>query len=250
MLESPPLSAFKKKRKLHPRRDHPLRKEVNERSNGDHQRYWNEFDDGDEGSENEAYTIFVDPDASTSFFGGGVFSNLTHNLISGARASTKKIKSWLNSTSTPEPQPSLHNDDFSAQISADDTDLDNDELSPLSPIQRRHYSTFPSHRSSRHALKSRETLLVGATITSFASSFVLLLVATILATTGRKKAAVTVDLGVVVGVVVSFIFSVVAVATTVARTDRLSWLHRATVVLLFVIDCLGCVSLVVFLGSL
>lgn len=251
MLESPPLSTLKKKRKLHPRKEHPLREEIIAIPHADHQRYWNEFDDGDEGSENEAYTIFVDPDSSTSFLGGGVVSNLIQHLVSKAKASTQKIKDWVNSTSIQERRPLIAHNDSSAQASAeDDSDLDNDELSPTRSRIRRHYSTFPSSHPSRHALQSRETLLLGASIASFAASLVMLLVAAILATTGRKKAAVTVDLGVVVGIIVSLIFSGMGVGATIARNDRLGWVHRSTVALLFVLDCLGCGVLAVLLGNM
>lgn len=253
LLESPSLSIFKKKRKSRSRREHPLRKEISEASSANHQRYWNEFDDGDEGSEDEAYTIFVDPNASSPFPGSATIAKIFHNLVAGTKASTKKVRSWLNATAkhrTPERQHLIEEEDFISQASAEDnTDLNDNDSSPTHlPRHRRHYSTI-STGPSQHALKMRETLLFRACIASFTASFTLLIIASILAGTGRKKAVMTVDLGVVVGVIASLVFAVVAVGAMIARTDRLGWMHRVTVVVLFALDCMGCAMLGLVLGS-
>lgn len=242
----------KQQRKFHPRTEHPLRNEIRKPPQTPHQRYWNEFDDGDEGSEPEAYTIFIDPNAPASFLGAGMISKFSKKLASGTKSVTEKIKPWLNPGRTPERQPLIADDDFSAPVSAeDDTDPDNSErpLTHAIPGRHRQYSTFAPTRSSRNARQPRESLLFGSSVASFAASFIVLLVVTTLAATARKKALATADLGVLVGVIVSLTFSLVAVGTTMARRDRLGWVHHATVAVLFVLDCLGCGVLIVGLGG-
>ncbi|KAI4123344.1 MAG: hypothetical protein LQ347_006187, partial [Umbilicaria vellea] len=56
MFESPPLSAFKKKRRI--TKKHPLHQQTDTYARPHPQRYWNEFDDGDEAPEEEPYTLF------------------------------------------------------------------------------------------------------------------------------------------------------------------------------------------------
>ena len=213
-------------------------------------RYWNEFDDGDEGSENEAYTIFVDPNATSAFPGAATLTKAINRLATNVRASSRKVQSWLGSSVSPpitpdESQPLV--EEFSAE---DDTDFDNDDFATRIHHQRS-YSTMARNSKARatNAARSRNRLLYHSCIASFVASFALLLVASILTTTGRKKDAATVDLGVIVGVIASLVFATVALGTTIWRTGNLGWTYRASVLLVFAFDCVGCVVLIVMLGD-
>lgn len=248
-LKRPPISVFKKKRGSRLDAEHPLRQQLSGPSEPPHMRYWNEFDDGDEGSENEAYTIFVDPNATSPFPGAATLTKVIDRMAINVRASTRKVKSWLGSSTSTPPTPDENqplNEDFSAE---DDTDLDDDLAARLH--HHRNYSTMAHNSKARATLaaQSRDRLLSRSCIASFVASFAFLLVASILTTTGRKKAAATVDLGVIVGVIASLVFATVGLATIIWRTQTSGWTYRASVLLAFALDCMGCVALLVMLGE-
>ncbi len=239
MLESSSLSAFKKKRRL--RKKHPLSDQITQISKPHQQRYWNEFDDGDGESEEEVYTIFVDPNKSSTFPGADAMTKLATSIALGARASSQRVKSWLYSepkTTSNEHAPLL-NDYFAQSASVDDSDID-DDLSPESLTRgpRRRYLTFSNQRNEQ-ARKSRESLLFRFCVVSFIASFVLLGIAAILTSTGRRKSALAVNLGVLVGVIWSLIFAIVGVGMMTAQTKNLGWIHRVAVLLILIIICVG-----------
>lgn len=97
----PPLSAFKKKRRQSHRK-RVLEKRLGGPSQSRRTRYWNEFDDGSEGSGNEAYTIFVDPNASYGFPGAATMSKLVNSLISNINAAEQKVASWIKPSHEPK----------------------------------------------------------------------------------------------------------------------------------------------------
>lgn len=240
MLESPPLSSFKKKQRL--RRKHPVSHQITQLPAPSPRRYWNEFDNGDEGSEEEVYTIFVDPNKSSAFPGAAMISKLTTSIAVGVKESSQRVKSWLNSEpkAAPNEQDPLLNDYFTEPASVEyDSDLDDLPLSEsVIKDPRRRYSTFLS-RHNEEVHRSREALLFRFCIASFAASFILLGIAAILTSTGRRKSALAVNLGMMIGVICSLIFAMVGVGTMIARTTNLGWMHRAAVFLILAIVCVG-----------
>ena len=250
MLESPPLSAFKKKRYQYKR--HPLSVQINQVPKPQQQRYWNEFDDGDEGSEEEVYTLFVNPNNNSAFPGAASISKIVASISNGAVSSVHIIKSWLGSEpkAAPNEQDPLLTGCHPRSLSGEyDSDLE-DELTPDSIIRdpQRRYSTFPNSPHAR-ARQSRETLLFRFCVASFLASYVVLAIAAILTSTGRRKSFLAVRVGVLLGVVWSLIFAVVGVGTTIARTKKLDWMHRATVILVVAIVCVGNGIVLAILGS-
>ena len=226
-----------------------LQKRLSQPSLPRQERYWNEFDDGNEDSENEAYTIYIDPNASYSFPGTAMVSRVFSSLASTIKASKYKVASWLKrqSTSTPNKRQRLANGFPSASI--DDSDVSEDETSLMQSDLNtpRRYSTFPT-LSQPPAVQARETLLLRSCIASFSASFVLLIVAAILKTTGRRKAEVTVDAGVIIGVSSSFLFAIIGVGSMLGRKDDVGWVLRAIVFLVFTGVILGSVGLLTTLN--
>ena len=204
------------------------------------QHYWNEFDDGSEGSENEAYTIYIDPNASYSFPGTAAVSRFFTSLASNIKASEEKVSSWLKHpppSASDERQP-LYNSFPSPSI--DDSDISDDDTSPMQSSRNidRRYSTFPSRPQSA-AARARETFLFRSCLASFTASIILLLVAAILEMTGRRKAETTVDVGVIIGVAASLVFAIVAFGCMIGRKDDVGWVQRAIVFLFFACVVLG-----------
>ncbi len=248
LIEPPPLGAFKKKRRQSHRKP-ILEKTLREPSKTKQQRYWNEFDDGSEGSENEAYTIFVNPDASYSFPGAATASRLFRSLGAAINKAEEKVASWLQSSpksKNRENEP-LINGDHSPSL--EDSDISDAEYSPqqVKRVSRRRYSTFPA-LSQTPAIRARENLLFRSCLASFGASFVLLIVAAILESTGRRKAEATVDAGVIIGVAASLVFAIIAVGSMVGRKDDVGWVHRSIILLIFACVVVGCGALLASLG--
>lgn len=248
--ESPPINALKRKRISYQRSEHPLRVQVGEQPIGHQQRYWNEFDDGDEGSENEAYTIFVDPNAASIFPGSAALNKAIERMTINIKFSTTKIRSWLGSSSAkPDELRPLIDDDFrSVHYAAEDEtdDFGDDSLSPTSYSPSRRYlpATSPVMKVAK-----RDYTLSRCCVVFFIFAFTLLLLASVAAAVRRAKDAAIVGLGVILSVILSLAFTVMAVGTMVLRNENLGWVYRTTVMLLFVLDCLGCTILVIALGS-
>lgn len=231
---TPPLDASKKKRRWSNRKQ-MLQKRLQGSAQPRHERYWNEFDDGSEGSQDEAYTIFVDPNASYSIPGAAAMYKLFGSLSSSVKASEEKMLNWLRpsqDTSSGEQRPLI---DGEHSPSTADSDLSGAESSirHVKTSPHRRYSTFPA-LPQPPAVRAREAMLFRSCIASFASSVILLVVAAILITTGRRKAANTVDAGVIIGVVSSLVFAVMGMGSILRRKDDVGWLHRAVVFLIFV----------------
>lgn len=244
------MNALKRKRIAYQRTGHPLRVQVGERPVAHQQRYWNEFDDGDEGFENEAYTIFVDPNAESIFPGSAALNKAIERMTINIKFSTQKIRSWLGSSSTkPDELRPLIDDDFRyAHYSAED-ETDNfgdDSLSPTSYSPPRRY--LPATAPVNKVVK-RDCTLSRCCLVFFILAFTLLFLASVAAAARRAKDAAIVGLGVILSVILSLAFTVMAVGTMVLRDENLGWVYRATVMLLFVLDCLGCTILVIALGS-
>lgn len=236
-------SPEKKRRQSHRRRmlDKRLRHGISQTKR---QRYWNEFDNGSEGSETEAYTIYVNPEASYDLPGAAALSKLAtsfgsmftiaHQLLTSPLKTLKKAQDnehapLLNDALSPSP---------------DDSDLSDSEScsARLKPGNKRRYSTFPAPPQPP-AVRARESLLLRSCMASFAASFVLLIVAAILKTTGRRKAETTVDAGVIIGVAASIVFAIIGVGSMVGRRDKLGWAHRSIVFSIFVLVVIGSGSL-------
>jgi hypothetical protein len=202
------------------------------------QAYWNEYDDGSEAGENEPYTIYVDADSS---FPG---SKVVEFVVSHARVPMDKVKSWLSPSHSPEERRPLIGSGgyFAEQQNILDTDPEDEAYASSSDFPSgyvTHYATFPSV-SDQKATRYREMLLFRACLSSFGAAFVLLLIAVLLAATGRHRlrVEVEVDAGVVTGVAASLFFAVMGFACMLARTETVGWLHRICVVVTLATVCI------------
>ena len=237
-LPSSPIK--KQRRKSHRKR--LLQKSLRQPSYKEQRRYWNEFDDGSEGSENEAYTILVDPNASSSFPGTVQASKVLTFLGTKIHATEQRVASWLRlkNHSKHEAQPLINGENFPG---IEDSDMSEEESChrPVKPTASRRYATFPAGLHQRPAVRAREKLLFRCCLASIGASLVLLIVAAILLVTGRRKAEVTVDVGVIIGVAASLVFAVIAVGNMAGRRENVGWVHRSIVMLTFVciVACSG-----------
>ena len=243
-LKSPQYT-IKKQRKT--RKEHPLTRQIS-RSGVPPQRYWNEFDDGDEAPQDEAYTIFVDPNARLSFPGMASVSKLTTAMSNMAKSSSEKVIAWLrppSTSSSSEHQP-LADDYFNQRPRAEDTDLDSDNSSAENLPQTRRYSTFQTTRRSAQskAIANRESLLLRCCIAFFVASLILLAIAGVLITTARRRYVRRADVGTLVGVVFSLVFAILGLGMMAARKEKVGLMQRSVTFLLFALICVINVILV------
>ncbi len=129
---------LRKKRKL---RRESLRRQIQDPSQRNAVRYWNEFDDGHSADDN-AYTIYIDPNAS-AFPGAAAVSRF-------AEATATRFRSLLRRDKPPaadlERQPLL-DDSTTRSSSEDDSDLE--DGSTLSPYRTHPHLPTASYSSSR-----------------------------------------------------------------------------------------------------
>jgi hypothetical protein len=214
------------------------------------QGYWNEYDNGSEVDENELYTLYIDPDADFMFPGSRTALYIYDRLSTGAKVPIQIIRRWMSPTSTTrEHRPLLSSghiqsgyftpNQFSTTSPNTETDIDDDASSAEFPAgYAAHYATFPSIADQKFKAH-RESLLFQGTIWSFVASCLLLLIATILVTTGRHRLRVEVDAGVTVGVVASLFFATLGLSVMLCRWNRCGLIQRTLVGLTFLGVCIG-----------
>ncbi|CAD0108966.1 unnamed protein product [Aureobasidium uvarum] len=214
-LETPPLSAFRKKRKsAYDRAGSALPKQT----------YWSEYDDPS-GSEDEgAYVLYIDP-----------------NEVSSATKTWRRIRS-LWSKSKPSDQESLLGQDDTNEhgMVEESVSSSEDEAHVPKRTQQRSYGTLnqtrdqmagyssePYHRQSDWVSQLAATCLV--------ASALLLCIGYILVATGKRKLASEVDAGVVLAVASSLAFAVSGMGAVFSRqTPR--WPIATLVIGIMVID--------------
>lgn len=221
------------------------------------QKYWNEYDDGSEADDvNEPYTIYVDPDAESTFPGVKSVTYIFSQLSSGAKIPLEKVKAWLNAHGRSDERRPLAADRRSGYLSTHqnsfngtETDVDDDISSSDFPAgYNAHYAMLPSI-SDQRLVRKREKLLFHCTIASFFAAFLLLFIATVLVFTGRHHLRIEVDAGAIVGIVASLFFATLGFAIMVYRWTRLGLLHILCVTTSFLADCILCGLLLVFVMS-
>ncbi|KAL8711376.1 MAG: hypothetical protein Q9220_004273 [cf. Caloplaca sp. 1 TL-2023] len=232
ILAPSPQKSLRKKRRHG--KDRSLRQQMVMNKQPNHQRYWNEYDDGDEDSDNEPFAIYVDPNKSTSFPGFHTISKAALSLASRAKASSKKARSWIRYSD--DPQNLLH----PVATPEDDSDLEDSPIDPLLHHRKqRQYSTFHNRYIPDDTHRARELLLTRCCTASFVASFVLLIVAGLLASSGRRKAHLEVDAGIVTGVVFSLVFSLAGVGCMLQRNEKAGMIQKVSVFTMMVIVCIG-----------
>jgi len=248
MLESSPLRAPTNKARQ--QRDQ-LRRQIKHPSRSQRRGYWNEFDDGDQASDPEAYTIFVDPHTSKTLPGAAGISRLANFINSTLTLSIQKIKQHLR------PPPSTTHNARSPLISKDaasDPEIvsspidDDDALS--APHTHATYSTFPTLTDSQsQPVQTRDRLLLRLSIASFVFSLTTLLIAASLASSTRRKPDLFADLGILVGVIAASTSAVTGLALMCSRDVSVAWLWWGLILLGIVSICGGCCEVLAVMAS-
>lgn len=234
MSESSPTINMGQKRRI--RRKRPLNRAVHKAPPTPEQRYWNEFDDGDDNTDNETYTIYVDPDTPNAFPGASTLSP----VVGLATVCYQKMKSWLwrEKSMDSERQSLLENERASSRSSSDASDIENGRPGPIS-MQHVYHGRSPTmlRRYLGPSGNTREVWLAWASIGAFLVAYVLLFLVIILVTTGRRKAVATTDIGALVGVAFSLVFGLGGLGA--CRRGGPSWIWWIVTSCLFVLLVVG-----------
>ena len=250
----PRVNDLMKGRKSDTQREHPLRVQTNFDSPPQQTRYWNEFDDGDEASPDEVYTVFVDPRPHSKRLGAQIMARI--------RAWGGNATSWLRSVpppSTPDRQPLVGDDFLSPQSSheGDESDLENGftpSRSARHSQAQRHYATMdaPSISATQAPGRERQPLL-RTLVAFFSASGIFLLVATVLVVVGFQNTegpSLPFVTGVVISVLESLVFDLLGIGALLnASHEQRSEIPMVTVGLSFVLECLCGIALLVVVLS-
>ncbi|KAK5053883.1 hypothetical protein LTR84_001845 [Exophiala bonariae] len=201
------------------------------------QRYWNEFDDGDSDvNSDDRYAIYIDPNASI-FPGSETLSKVFHGVYNTLGQGAGRLASLvgLKRRASPERAPLLGGQVF-IDGDADSSGSDSDQhliqrpYKPSTPRRTASHgsgsrSTYRPHQILTPRQKALERTLFHFYSGLIAISCVFLVMSSILLGTGRRKAAVEVDLGVIAGVIAAEACAVCAMVLVMLRKQRLSILH-------------------------
>lgn len=205
-------------------------------------RYWNEFDDGDSDvNQEESYVIYVDPN-EPMFPGSETVSKAFEVMYDSLSKGTTRVISWLPLSSAVSAQRGSEQTPLlGSEIDPDSSGSETDELIVPQPLRSSQVGRMPRHpkrpMSSTyrpHQILSPRQKALERTLFLFYSglmalSYVLLVMAGILLGTGRRKARVEVDAGVVAGVISAETCAVAAMILILMRKQRLSVIHWGVV---------------------
>ncbi len=227
------------------------------------QRYWNEFDDGDETPEDQAYAIYVNPDEHISFPGAETVSKAFSSMCQSLGRTKGRIIPWLAMRFREHDHDGHVGEGVRQPLlgaRSRDLDSDNDDSSdtdqsiPAAQASKTQPSAFWPTRSGagrklhlplrrvtprRQVRASHERALFRTYVGCFAIAFVLLIMSAIMDVTGRHKAKVQVEAGIIVGVVAALGLAIIAISLMMSREEKLSWLHRLLGGSAFLVICAG-----------
>ena len=256
-LETSTLSAFKKKPKKSYRSPLPPKESDFEPTE---QRYWNEYDHPEDGSDDEAYFIYIDPNATTSLPGQESLTKWAQKTFRLFRPGNPPERAPLLSPTTPTiPDSPTTDGDASSDEAARaarraDYRYRYGTLPPASQPKARSGGYFGAlfgalrnphveaqRRQSERQMYSlisaieaqqreRESAKLRLYTTCVVAAVVIDVILGTLTVTGRRKEKGVVDAGILFGTIASLLLCVVAVATMRSRHDRLGWVHRSGVV--------------------
>ncbi|KAG9897267.1 hypothetical protein KCU94_g10275, partial [Aureobasidium melanogenum] len=214
-LETPPLSAFRKKRKsAYDRAGSALPKQM----------YWSEYDDPS-GSEDEgAYVLYIDP-----------------NEVSSATKTWRRIRS-LWSKKKPSDQESLlgHDGTHEHGMTEESVSSSDEEAHVPRRTQQRSYGTLSQSTNevtgyNSEAYHQQPDWVAQLAATCLVASMLLLCIGYILVATGKRKLASQVDAGVVLAVASSLAFAVSGVGAVFGR-QKPRWPIATLVIGVLVVD--------------
>ncbi len=212
------------------------------------QKYWNEYDDGSDAGDEGGYAIYINPDDDATFPGLDYVQAIVTMPY-------EKIRGWFRrSQHGGERRPLLaatatdsnnhnHSSSYTGYSSAAHTDSEEEagyassDGIPTEGYATLYARTLPSIHEQRMR-RYRERVLAWATAASFAAAYLLMGVAALLISAGKRRLRVEVDVGVTVGVMTSLCCACAGLGMTLYRRDAPALLARVAVGAAFTAACL------------
>ena len=217
------------------------------------ERYWNEYDDGDDRSEDRPYTIFVDPNAGIAFPRQKWLSNMTAEFRQGSRSMQQRIISWFSGgggdASSPERR-SLIVRDFDRRSGHTDPDIERDvSLRGSGLPENESYGTLSSvFPQTRESFSPTRTRSIPVQVVLLTLSSILSFIGVSLAATESPGTLSTRAFVVVAIIFVGLGFALASVGVTLTARVRQNWIHQVTVLMISAILCVGNGGLLAFLA--
>ncbi|KAI9708121.1 MAG: hypothetical protein M1820_004325 [Bogoriella megaspora] len=240
--------------------------QANQRTQNDpKRRYWNEYDDPEDGNEDDAYVIWVDPNSESSL--KKWFGNLMPSWRRAVKDEDKQLLTPGDTTEVGDDSSSTSSDSskdartsrvYNTFVSSRDQKrfpkkhkIFNHFFRPKShsrkpSIARAHGSLTSRLRdydpeslaSNERTVATHERIYSLLTFLSFAASIAILTIIAVLAATGRHKQAYEVDGGIIFGIVVNLISACIGLAALLRsrRTSSAAWVLGFAV---FAAVCVG-----------
>nr|POE85518.1 hypothetical protein CFP56_43834 [Quercus suber] len=231
-LQSPPIRSFRKKR----RRGFPINDAA-----APQQRYWSEYDHPEEGEgEDDAYVLYIDPNEKSTF----------EKLL-------EKLGSVFSSRAVAEEEAAL----LASPIKDDESSSEEDEPSG---VRTRSYGTMNwksiTARGATNDVEAANAIntsrlpsytantVTKTQVTSICliASLIILVVACLLAFTGKHKYATAVDFGVLFAIASSLLFAVLGFASLL-RQHYVAWTPWLIALGALLVDVAGCAWLLAFM---
>jgi len=210
----------------------------------DQQGYWNEYDHPEDGSEEEAYFIYVDPNSTIKFPGQDTFVKWAHQTQRLFRLGKR-----------PEETPLLRPDSSNLVYpNSDGEDSSSSDEAVRGARKSRQTKALPVDTTqcpeNVHSLieliemrqHEREMTKLRLYATCLIASVVIDVILGTLIVAGRRKERGVIDAGILFGTIANLLLLVVAVGSMRTRHERLGWFHQTVmftiVVAVVVVDVL------------
>lgn len=176
------------------------------------QKYWSEYDNPSDGEDEDAYVLFIDPDAESGF------SQAWQNLVG---------------IFTPKSSKAGKRDPL---LGRNDSIDSSDEETRIG--SRHSYGTIAT-TSTSNGSPNRTFWLPAITMTCLGASIAIMVVGYLLAMTGRKKQYQEVDAGIIFAVVSSLLFAISGVATMFGPGAGTIWTARLIALTVLAVDAIA-----------
>lgn len=210
-------------------------------------KYWNEYDDGSDAGDEGGYAIYINPDDDATFPGLDYVQAIVTMPY-------EKIRGWFRRNqhggerrpllaATATDSNNNNHSSYTGYSSAAHTDSDEEagyassDGIPTEGYATLYARTLPSIHEQRMR-RYRERVLAWATAASFAAAYLLMGVAALLISAGKRRLRVEVDVGVTVGVMTSLCCACAGLGMTLYRRDAPALLARVAVGAAFTAACL------------
>ncbi|KAI7542128.1 hypothetical protein KC331_g8151 [Hortaea werneckii] len=238
LLDAPPAHSFRNKRR---RRGYPEHPSQRGEQFGSGQRYWSEYDHPEDGSEpGDPYVLYIDPNEKSSL--ERIFDKIGALLSRQKRRNVEEERLLSSDPGSPTQDES----------SDDESGAGTPRRKPRSygtlgdPRVKRTVSDAPTLRGPdtdrspfvNASTKHDDALIPQLMPIAFAASIVILVMAYILAMTGKKKDVYEVDFGVLFAIASSLFFSVLGFASLL-RSQDVSYPVWAIGVVVLIVDAVA-----------